>query len=86
MLRVHRKAILHLLINIKVYYTSGTFMSFSEKVVAGLEDFFGWYGRKVAAHPLPVIVFCLVATGLSAIGVLRYRYSINRTQNPLSRS
>ena len=58
-------------------------MSFSEKVVAGLEDFFGWYGRKVAANPLPVIVFCLVATGLSAIGVLRYRYSINRTQTPL---
>jgi Flp pilus assembly protein protease CpaA len=57
-------------------------MPLSEKVVAGLEDFFGWYGRKVAAHPLPIIVFCLVATGLSAIGVLRYRYSTNRIQYP----
>jgi hypothetical protein len=45
-------------------------------VVAGLEGFFCWYGRKVASHPLPVLLFCLVFTGLSAIGVLRYRYSL----------
>merc|ERR1711962_528350 len=44
----------------------------SQAVVGGLEAAFQWYGKQVATHPVKVVFACILATGLSVIGILRY--------------
>jgi len=49
----------------------------SEGIVHTLERFFYWYGLQISRHPLPVILICIVSTGLVGIGMLRYREENN---------
>ena len=51
----------------------------SSLILGNLENFFFWWGTKVTNYPFIVITTCMVMTGLSAVGFLKFRFDLSQT-------
>merc|ERR1712106_18928 len=49
----------------------------SSKTTSSLEDFFEWYGRLLARHPLKSVGICLLIPLLCGVGLINFRSESN---------